>query len=174
MGGGDDGVSADAAARTVSYSNEGGSSWRGTSSVTIGLDPFRVVEFSTQSSWWGGEDEGSMHWSWDTFSGAASSSTAFCRTGPAPDAGFPPEALGGDTGNNDEPVASTDEVIVPMVTLPAGFVEKGWSTTSFRGCAAHVDGMDLRPHDSWCGARPTGDAEMWVVMSPAPRCCSSR
>jgi hypothetical protein len=165
MGGGEDGVSADPAARTVSYSNDFGSAWRGGSSVTVGLDPFRIVEFSKSTSWRGGQDESSLEWSWDTFSGKESTSTAFCRTGPGPDAGFLPEALDGDTSDNDEPVASSDEVIVPMIALPAGFVDKGWSTTLFRSCAAHVDGKDLGFTIHGPARGDSGDSEMWVVMS---------
>ena len=106
-----------------------------------------------------------MHWSWDAFSGTGRRPRGFCRNGPAPDAGFPAEALDGDTGDNDEPVASSDEVMIPMIALPAGFVEKGWSTTSFRGCAAHVDGKDLGFTIHGPARGDSADSEMWVVMS---------
>ena len=89
MGGGEDGMSANAAARTLSYSLEFGSAWRSNESVTVGVDPLRVVETSTRSWWTMGSDGGSVAWNWDTLSGTQSSSTMFCRIGPSPDAGFP-------------------------------------------------------------------------------------
>ena len=52
-----------------------------------------------------------------------------------------------------------------MVTLPAGFVKAGWSTTSFRGCAAHVDGKDRGFTIHGPARGDSADSEMWVVMS---------
>ena len=75
MGGGEDGMSADAAARTISYSHEFGSASRSNESVTVGVDPLRVVQTSTRSWRTIGSDGGSVAWNWDTFSGTQSSST---------------------------------------------------------------------------------------------------
>jgi hypothetical protein len=165
MGGGEDGVGADPEKRTISYSHEGGSAWRGSRSVTVGLDPFRVVEFSWRSWFSAHSDEDSVNWSWDTFSGSRSTSTEFCRTGPSPDAGYPAEVLDGDTNDNEQPVAALDEVIVPKLALPAGFVKSGWSTTSFRDCAAQIDGKDLGFTIHGPARGDSGDSQMWAVVS---------
>ena len=165
MGGGEDGMSADAAARTISYSHEFGSASRSNESVTVGVDPLRVVETSTRSWWTMGSDGGSVGWNWDTFSGTQSSSTRFCRIGPGPDAGLPDQAADAATDDRGEPVAGSDEVIIPMVTLPAAFVKAGWSATSFRGCAAHVDGKDRGFTIHGPARGDSADSEMWVVMS---------
>ena len=165
MGGGEDGVGADPVARTVSYSGEGGSAWRGGSTVTVGLDPPRVVEFSQTSSWRGGQDEHSVEWSWDAFSGRESRSTAFCRTGPGPDAGLPSEAADAATDDNGEPVAASDEVIIPQLALPAAFVKSGWATISFRACAAQVDGKDLGFTIHGPARGDSADSQMWAMMS---------
>jgi len=151
MGGGEDSMSADAAARTITYSREGGSAWRGHETVTVGLDPLRVVQTSTRSWYSMRDNQDDVDWNWDTFAGKAWSATAFCRTNESADA---------DVGDS-----VTAEVIIPMVTLPAAFVKAGWSTTALGGCAAFVDG-GKRGHtihgDNHAAA---GDAEMRVVMS---------
>ncbi len=165
MGGGENGMSADAAKGTLTFSREDGSNWRGDDTVTLGVDPLRIAAIAHRTWWTVGTDEGRLEWSWDTFSGAQSSSTAFCQSGGRPDAGFPPEAAGASIDDRNEPVADSDDVIVPQVALPSAFVKAGWSTLSFRSCAAHVDGKD----DGFTihGAAPgdAADSQMWVVMS---------
>jgi len=165
MGGGEDGMAADAAARTISYSHEFGSASRSAESVTVGVDPLRVVETSTRFWWTMGSDGGSVAWNWDKFSGTQSSSTRFCRIGPSPDAGLPAQAADAATDDRGEPVAGGDEVIIPMVTLPDVFVKAGWSATSFRGCAGHVDGKDRGFTIHGPARGDSADSEMWVVMS---------
>ena len=107
--------------------------------------------------------------SWDTFSAAASCAPRrFADTGChrwMPD--FQPEAFGGDSGNNDEPVVSSDEGDCPDGHAARGCGGEGlfdhlvpW----LRG-ARRREGSRL--HDSWSGARRSADSEMWVVMSPA-------
>ena len=157
MGGGLNEMSADAEERTITYTREMGSAWRGDEATTIGLDPLRVVETYNRSWWRGGEDESTVRWNWDTFAGLQSSAVAFCREGPdrPADAGADP-----DPGDAD-----SDEVILPRVTLPPAFVKTGWPTTALGACAAHVDGMD---HGFTIHGEPrttTGDAEMRAVMS---------
>jgi hypothetical protein len=165
MGGGDNGLSADAAARTITFSREDGSNWRGDETVTLGVDPLRIARISHRSWWTMGTDERRLEWSWDAFSGEESTSTAFCRDAGQSDAGFPPQAAGAHTDDRDEPVADRDEVIVPEVVLPAAFVKDGWATLPFRSCAAHVDGKDdgFTIHGPARG--DSADSEMWVVMS---------
>jgi hypothetical protein len=157
MGGGEDSMGADAEERTITWSREGGSAWRGEETVTLGLDPLRIVEISNRSWYSLRDDPQAVEWNWDTFAGERSSASALCRTGPQPDAG--------SSDDRDEPIASTDEVIIPQVSLPATFVKTGWPTTALGACAAHVDGME---HGHTIHGEPQaapGDAEMRVVMS---------
>jgi hypothetical protein len=165
MGGGEDGMSAGAAARTITYSREDGSAWRGDETVTVGLEPLRVVETFRRTWWTMGEDEGDRQWNWDTFSGKASESIAFCRSGPGPDAGFPDEARDAATDDRSERVAASDETIVPRVTLPPAFVKEGWSTTALGACAAFVDGKDRGFTIHGPARGDSADSDMRVVMS---------
>jgi hypothetical protein len=130
----------------------------------VGLDPLRVVATSHRS-WYMRDVEDETRWNWDTFSGRRSSRTVFCRTGPEPDAGFPDAAADAERGETDQPVAGSAAVIIPKVTLPAAFVRSGWSGTSFRNCAAHVDGKDdgFTIHGPARG--DSADSELWAVMS---------
>jgi len=164
-GGGLDEMSTDAAARTIRYVHEFGSAWRSDEAVTVGVDPLRVVKTSTRS-WWGiGTDEHRVEWGWDTFSGTQSSATTFCRIGPSPDAGFPDEARDAPTGTRDEPVAASDDVIIPQVTLPDAFVKEGWTTTALGACAAFLDGKDSGFTIHGPARGDSADSEMRVVMS---------
>ena len=165
MGGGLDEMSAHAAARTITYVRENGSAWRSAERVTLGVDPLRVVETSTRS-WWGiGVDEGIVEWSWRDFTGWQSRSIAFCRTGPGPDAGLPDEARDAATGERGEPVAASDEVIIPMITLPPAFVKGGWATTALGACAALVDGKGRGFTIHGPARGDSADSDMRVVMS---------
>jgi len=165
VGGGEDEMSADPAARTVTHSRRFGSAWRGDERATVGLDPLRVVETTHRSWYMVHDDEDDTEWNWDKFSGRQSSSTVFCRTGPNPDASFPDAAAGAPHGETDQPMAASDAVIIPKVTLPAAFVKSGWSGTSFQSCAAHVDGKDdgFTIHGPARG--DSADSELWAVMS---------
>jgi len=159
MGGGLNQMSADAEERTITYTHEMGSAWRGDETVTVGLDPFRIVEIDRRSWWRGGEDEHRVRWNWDAFAGQEYSVTAFCRAEPdrSTDAG-PPDA-------RDEGDAGSDATIIPQVMLPAGFVKSGWAATALGACAARVDGMDHGYIIHGETRADTGDAEMRVVMS---------
>jgi hypothetical protein len=165
MGGGLDEMSADAAAGMIRYFRQGGSAWRGDETVTLGVDPLRVVEMSHRSWWSMDECDQRVEWSWDTFSGRQSSSIAFCRIGPGPDAGFPDEARDAATGNRDKPIASSDEVIIPQVTLPAAFVKDSWATTALGACAAFIDGKDRGFTIHGPARGDSADSDMRVVMS---------
>jgi hypothetical protein len=164
MGGGEDGMSADAATRTFTFSRANGSSWRGEQVVTFGVDPLRVARTSSRSWWIAGEDDRRVDWNWQTFSGVASTSVRFCRIPDAGDLAAPADAA---TDDQNEPVAASEEVIIPTITLPSSFVKEEWSTTSLGACAAHVDGgasgFTIHTHGSARG--DTGDSEMSVVMS---------
>jgi hypothetical protein len=162
VGGGEDEMSADAAARTFTFSSQNGSSWRAEETVTLGIDPLRVVETSSRSWWTAGEDDRRVTWSWQAFSGDASASVSFCRT---PDAGSPAEEADAARDDRNEPVATSDEVIIPMVTLPAAFVKADWPTTALGACAAHVDGTEHGFTIHGPARGNSGDSEMWVVMS---------
>src|SRR4029079_12024606 len=112
MGGGLNQMFADAAKRTITYTQEMGSAWRGDQTVTLGLDPLRIIEIDTRSWWRGGQDEDRVHWNWDDFSGHQDSVIAFCRAEPdrSTDAGSPDA--------RDEGDAYSGAVIIPEVTLP--------------------------------------------------------
>jgi len=163
MGGGEDELSTDPVARTITLSNENGSAWRGDDTVVLGVDPLRVVRTSTRSWWTAGEDEHRVEWNWETFSGTESRSIGFCST--SKDAGVPDEAAGTDVGDRGQAVAACDAVIIPMITLPAAFVHAAWSTTALGGCAAGVDGQDHGFTIHGDKRANPGDAEMRVVMS---------
>jgi len=158
MGGGLNEMSADAEERTITYTEEMGSAWRGDQTVTLGLDPLRIVEIDRRSWWRGGEDENRVRWSWDNFSGQQYSVIAFCRPDPDP-------AADGGVDARDDGDAYSDAVIIPQVTLPAAFVKSGWATTALGICAAHVDGMDHGYTTHGETRAPAGDAEMRVVMA---------
>jgi hypothetical protein len=159
MGGGLNQMSADPEERTVTYTREMGSAWRGDETVTVGLDPLRVVEIDRRSWWRGGEDENRVRWNWDNFAGQEYSVTAFCRAEPdrSTDAGPPDARDAGDAGS--------DTAIIPQVTLPAAFVKAGWATTALGACAARVDGMEHGYTIHGETRADAGDAEMRVVMS---------
>jgi hypothetical protein len=162
---GEDEVSVDREAKTFTHSRAGGSAWRWDKSITVGLDPLRVVSESGSTFWTMDEDATSESgsWDWDDFKGESTWSAPDCaeRYKQAQAAKKRDPNLG-----NDELGASLSRaaIVIPRVQLPAAFVEAGWRTIGLGGCAAFVDG-NKDGYAVFGGEGRASDATMRVVVS---------
>ena len=159
---GEDNVSVDKETRTFTHAQEGGSAWRWNNSVTVGLDPLRIVSIGDSSFWT--IDEGatsrSAEWSHDTFEGSESWSIPDCE-------GRRKAAAKRDAGAGDEEGGeskSFNALIVPRVQLPASFVQDGWRSIGLGDCGAFVDG-DKHGFAVHGGKGSAADASMRAVAS---------
>jgi hypothetical protein len=162
---GEDAISVDAATKTFTHKQSGGSNWRWDNTTTIGLDPIRTVSEGKSSSWILDEDGTSESWAlnYDTFEGTESWSAPDCE-GRRKQAEAAKKLDGG--AGVDESAASFyyEAVAVPRVELPAAFVKDGWRTTALGNCGAPVDG-DALGFAIYGGKGRAADAAMRVVVS---------
>jgi len=164
---GEDEITVDAEARTFTHTQSGGSSWRWTSQLTVGLDPMRVVS-TGRSTFWTLDEDGSsksQDWNHDTFEGRESWSVPAC-----PDKRKQPDAASGqgdaegDGPDDGAGATSFEAAIVPRVELPPEFLQGGWRSIALGPCGALVDG-DQHGYTVHGGKGSAGDASMRVVMS---------
>ena len=161
---GEDDVSVDKEARTFTRAQSGGSAWRWDNSVTVGLDPLRIVSITDGSFWTMDEDATtkSADWNHDTFEGNERWMIPDCAGRRKQD-----EAAKRDAGvRRDEfPSSKTfNALIVPRVQLPAAYVQDGWRSIGLGNCGAFVDG-DKRGFAIYGGKGRAADASMRAVVS---------
>jgi hypothetical protein len=128
----EDEVTVDAAKRTFEHRRTGGSSWRGSHTALVGLDPVRIIEESHDSFFTGGvENIDAESWNWDRFAGQYTETTAVC----GPDGKTPPRDQ-----NDSQITVDMATLAIPQVRLPPTFTVGGWKTTALGACSAFVDG----------------------------------
>jgi hypothetical protein len=161
---GEDNVSVDKETRTFTHAQEGGSAWRWDNSVTVGLDPLRIVSISDGSFWTIDTDatSRSADWNHDTFEGNESWSIPDCEGRRKQE-----EAEKRDAAARQDGFASSksfNALIVPRVQLPAAFVQDGWRSIGIGNCGAFVDG-DKHGFAIYGGKGSATDATMRAVVS---------
>ncbi|HWJ56893.1 MAG TPA: hypothetical protein VNR90_11735, partial [Vicinamibacterales bacterium] len=162
---GEDEISVDAATKTFTHKQSGGSNWRWDTTTTFGLDPFRTVSEGHSSLWILDEDGTSTSWelSYDTFEGKESWSAPDCE-GRRKQAEAAKKLDGGAGLDESAASLSYEAVAIPRVELPAAFVKDGWRTTALGNCGAPVDG-DTHGFAVYGGKGHAADAAMRVVVS---------
>jgi len=161
---GEDNVIVDKEARTFTHAQEGGSAWRWDNSVTVGLDPLRIVSLSDGSFWTIDTDATSRSgdWNHDTFEGNEAWSIPDCEGRRKRE-----EAEKRDASPSREEAPSSkvfNALIVPRVQLPATFVQDGWRSIGLGNCGAFVDG-DKHGFAVHGGKGSAADASMRAAVS---------
>jgi hypothetical protein len=160
---GEDSVTVDKEARTFNHDQSGGSAWRWSKGVTVGLDPLRIVSVD-ESTFWTLDQEGtsrSADWNHDTFEGYAVWPVPDCDGRRKQKEAARPEGGGGDENPASRSVQS---VIIPRLPLPAPFVQDGWRTIALGNCGALVDG-DAHGFAVYGGKGSAADASVRAVVS---------
>jgi hypothetical protein len=162
---GEDEISVDAATKTFTRHQSGGSNWRWDETTTLGLDPYRTVSHGKGSFW--ALDEGATQEDWelnyDTLQGTESWSFADCE-GRRKQAEAAKARDGGTDPDEYESFKTASAVIIPRVQLPRGFIDGGWRTIGVGNCGALVDG-DKNGFAVYGGTGRAADASMRVVAS---------
>ena len=130
---------------TLVYSVSGGSTWRWSRTVEIGLAPLELVREDTAGFWAMGENEEAQSWSWRTFAGLTVAVAPKCDP------------------KSGAPLSDTTErafVPVPAVAIDPTFVAE-WQNIALGDCAAHA-GIDERGF-VLAGSAARDDAEIAVV-----------
>jgi hypothetical protein len=122
---------------TFSHHRSGGSNWGWTSSATIVLDPLHVASINSLDAWGNGSDTCRWEkWSWDEFRGKGERSVPLCKErAPESATRIEPGAVVPEAGG-----IQTEYVLIPHVSLPAAYANRGWMQTALGACSVMVDG----------------------------------
>jgi hypothetical protein len=143
---GEDKISVDAKEHLFVHDQQGGSTrYPWSTTVTLGLDPFRLVAEEESSSCFDEQatSQTSWSWNWDDFSGTHAETIPDCYEQQRQQAEQkPPPDAGADDSEESPAVLSVASLVFPRVALPADFVADGWRSTGLGRCAALVDGRE--------------------------------
>ncbi|HEY0464775.1 MAG TPA: hypothetical protein VGC79_11225 [Polyangiaceae bacterium] len=125
---------------------------RSFSTVTVGLDPVRLVETNQRVL---DEQSSDRTWNWDEFAGTTTLGIDYCP-GKVP--------AGVEVSSDaDAPFLQVSAVAVPRLALPAEYLAGGWRTTELGTCAALVDG-DRRGFALTAGGDPGSAANSTLKL----------
>ncbi len=127
--------------REVTLSEQGGSNWRWSNSVTA-LLPDTLTVVSSEAHWVFGENSDQRLWNFQTRIGTRSWAAPRC-------------------GGSSEELASFDSAVIPVLELPPAFHKTAWSSVELEACATRIDG--LKSGFALGGAAPTPSAALVVV-----------
>jgi uncharacterized protein YndB with AHSA1/START domain len=136
-----DTVAVDKEKKVVTQSGAGGMNLWGDFSLSVGLDPLRLVSASSNSFYRSNpNDTTARSWNWEIFAGTSQWSLMDCKKKEQQETDRRRRDAGArNDDEGEEPMISIESVMIPEVTLPADFVANGWQTTGLGACSASLD-----------------------------------
>jgi len=151
---------------TFKHSQEGGSAWRWSETVSVSLSPLRVRALESNSFWTLDAHFRSTRFDWETFRGREAWYTPYCKADGSMDAeplDSDDVSIGGDL--ESPPSYAYASELVPVVTLDPKFVEAPGSV-ALGACALTLDAGKTTGFVLEGTAGEASDASLSIVAHP--------